>query len=166
MSGIHDALDHWKVRVFRLPVDQYPIVWAGHFSGSVSLGSFGVGVLPEGDVAKVVHAVAFPFALSPTVEATYVVIDEEAVFGPKRRKLLVGRLLALSSGVSVTHWEVRFGITDNGGIYLGRPVQEMPRRELSATFTELMNQRLALADSPGFGEAWTQSMARMREWTP
>jgi hypothetical protein len=76
MFGIHDALDHWKARVFRQPLDKYPIVWAGHFSGSASLGSFGVGVLPEGDVAKVVHAVTFPFALSPTVEATYVVIDE------------------------------------------------------------------------------------------
>jgi hypothetical protein len=164
MTGITEALSDWKKRAQVL--DTYPIVWAAHYSGQSKLGEFTIPALPEGDnpVGKVIHAGMFPFALTPAVQSSYLIIDEEAVFGPRRRRLLVGRLLALSEGVLASHWQVRYGISDRGDVYTGTPNQEMPsNREVWDTFTDIMNQRLALGVSVSFDEAWIASSERFRE---
>jgi hypothetical protein len=166
MIDVTEALQHWRRRVLQSPVTEYPIVWAAHYSGTSNLGEFGIPKLPESEnpVGKVIHAGLFPFALSPSVQTSYLVIDEEAVFGARSRRLLVTRLLALSAGVLITHWHCRFGINDRGQVFIGTPHKDMPaHREIWDTTNAIMDQRLALGDTVSFDEAWVASSERFKE---
>jgi hypothetical protein len=143
-------------------LDKYPLIWAGHYSDGERLGEFSAPNLPKtkDPVANVGIGMMMPFALSPEVDASYLVVDgkrsDEFTDHPV---LYVSGLRSTERGVWRTHWRVRLVEVRDIGRWRDEPEKApTPFNRWDKALSDLTERRMHGKDFASFEDAQAASL--------
>lgn len=168
MIEITEALNGYHARVAQATLDQWPEVWAVHYSATGLLGEL-EGRIGDGGEAEAVYWALVPFAFSAAVVTSFVIFESskgslDTDLLDADRILYATRLHFDGSSTTSTQWIIRYTIGDRGVRLYDTPYQSaffvpklfecvgvmMDRRLTSALYTFEQAMAAAVRGDDGF----------------
>jgi hypothetical protein len=137
MTSLERALADYRKRCAEYKLDNYPVIWAGHYTRHTSkqITANDLPPVPE-PIPQVVLGIMSPFGACPEIDSSWLVIDTTRMPGDLRldRILLVSCLVATEKGVHNKNWKVNAEGVAHPSFY------EIPN--VNRALSEIMNLRL------------------------
>jgi len=119
MIEVYEALELYQKRIAKSRLDDWPEVWAAHYSGDKLLGELG-GQFNDRGEAESMYFSFVPFAFSVEVLTSFVFFEAHQAPAPGQGfinsdlVLYATRLHWNGEGVDVDHWIIPYTIKDGG----------------------------------------------------